>query len=275
MPKSESKPSQLAWVYISAIAFLVVMAGVVAYVAFAGQLTAIPNWLYYLLLIPAGLAAAAFLSGAMRSHAKFTGQGSYGTIELAGPAVVAGLVVVGGFLLANRATTFALTVRTHGPGGPSAIIREGTLTLDLGQDRRTASIGPDGQVVFAEVPAALAGEKVRLIPNVPGYRAKDDEAITIPVSHVIDLALERQTYATPVTGIVTDARNRVVRGASVSINGGMVSAETDASGRFSMTVPLAPGSVVPIQVLVNGSIIYDSQVTVAEQPPLRLKVARQ
>jgi carboxypeptidase family protein len=272
MADSPSRVSQLLWIYISGAAFVLMLLGMVAYIAYAGQLTFIPNWLYYVLLLPGGLAAAAFLHGAMRSHAKFTGKMSYGTVQLAGPSVVAALFVVGGFLFANRATTFALTVRTHGPDGPSDIIRTGTVTLDLGQDRRTAPIGQDGRVVFAEVPASLSGESVRLIPDVQGYAAKSDEPVAIPAGHVLDLALVRKTYATPVSGTVTDAKQRLVPGALVSFNGGMASATTDASGRFALTLPLPPGTVVPVIVSINGRIVYDSNVTVAEQPALRLLV---
>ncbi len=275
MAKSSSTVRPLVWVYVSAAAFLVTLLGAVAYVVFAGQLSFIPNWLYYLMLFPVGLAAAAFLSGALRSHAKFTGKLSYGTIELTGPAVVAGLVIVGGLLLANRETTFSLTVRVYGPGGPADLVHSGSVMLDLGQSRRSAPISADGQVVFAEVASSLAGEAIRLIPDVPGYEAAGADPVRIPASHVVDLALKRVVYATPMSGVVTDANDRVVRDAVVSFGGGVATDSTDASGRFALSVPYAPGTVVPVSVEKGGRILLDNTVTVAEQPALRLRITRE
>lgn len=272
MARSERSLSSSAALIVSVGGFVVVLACAVAYIAYAGQLNFIPDWLYYLVLLVAGLAAATFLHRVLRSHAKLTGKLSYGTVELTGPSVVALLVVVGGFTLAKRDTTFALTVRVHGPGGPADIVREGSVTLDLGQDRRTAAVGPDGRVVFAEVPSIRAGERIRIIPEVPGFEAESDTAIAIPPHRVIDLALARRTYATSVRGTVTDARNRVVPNALVSFNAGAASTATDSAGRFSLTVPMAAGSVVPVTVTVDGQVVYDNNVTVAEQPALRLRI---
>lgn len=263
------------WLYVSAVALLVTLSGAVAYVAYAGQLSFIPNWLYYLLLLPLGFAAAAFLSGAMRSHAKFTGKVSYGTLELTGPAVVAGVVIAGGLLFANRETTFSLTVRVHGPAGPSDVVRAGSVTLDLGQSRRSAPISADGQAIFAEIPSSLAGESIRLIPDVSGYEAGSDDPVSIPSSHVVDLALRRAVYATTVSGVVTDADDRTVSGAVVSFGGGAATASTDASGHFAVSVPFAPGSMVALSVAKDGRILIDNTVTVAEQPPLRLRIGRE
>ena len=58
--------------------------------------------------------------------------------------VVFALVVAGG-LLANQTTTFPLTVRVHGPGGPADVIRQGKLTVDLGDVRRDADINSRGE----------------------------------------------------------------------------------------------------------------------------------
>jgi hypothetical protein len=275
MAKSSSRVRPLVWVYVSAAAFLVTLLGAVAYVVFAGQLSFIPNWLYYLMLFPVGLAAAAFLSGALRSHAKFTGKLSYGTIELTGPAVVAGLVIVGGMLLANRETTFALTVRVSGPGGPADLVRTGSVMLDVGQSRRSAPISADGQVVFAEVASSLAGEAIRLIPDVPGFEAGSADPVRIPANHVVDLALKRVVYATPMSGVVTDANDRIVSGAVVSFGGGAATDSTDARGHFALSVPFAPGTVVPVSVEKGGRILLDNTVTVAEQPALRLRITRE
>ena len=126
MTRPESTLPTMKWVYITGVAFVVTLLAVIGFVAFAGRVR-MPNGLYFIILIPLGLAAAAFLFGAMRSHATYSGKSPYGTLELSGPVVVLALVVLGG-MMANRAETFALTVRVHGPGGPADIVREGRLT---------------------------------------------------------------------------------------------------------------------------------------------------
>ena len=271
-PSQPPRITQLKWVYISGAAFLVTLLSVVGLIAFAGQLTFIPNSLYFVVLIPLGLAAAAFLAGAMRSHAKFSGKMSYGTIELAGPVVVFGLVVLGGLLLANPVATFPLTVRVHGPGGQSDIVRQGTLMVDLGADRRTKPIGAEGEVVFAGIPAALVGKPIRLLPDVPGYRPHSDEPVVIPEDHIIELELGRLESATRVRGTVLDSADRTVRNAILSFDGGSVIATSDTLGSFTALIPMEPGNVVVVTVTLKGRLVYDESITLAESPPLKIRI---
>ncbi len=272
MATPSSKIHPLKWVYISGAAFVVALACAVALIAFAGRLSFIPNSLYFVILIPLGLAAAGFLFGAMRSHAKFSGQMSYGTLELAGPVVVFGLVVLGGLFLANPTTTFALTVRVFGPGGQADIIRQGQVTADLGPRRDTRPINAEGEVVFADIPTALAGQPIRLLPDVPGYRLRNSEPVVIPDDHIVELELERPDVSTTVRGVVFDARDRTVSNATISFNGGSVTSVTDTLGSFSAELPMAAGQVVPITVTLKGQIVYDDNITVAESPALRIRI---
>jgi hypothetical protein len=150
-PSPKSAPD-LVWVYITGAAFVlaIVLAGL--FIAFADRLTFVSNAVYYILLMPIALAAAAFLFGAMRSHARYKGQASLGTLQLSGPVVVFALVLLGGLLLANPAATSSLTVRLYGSADRADLVTDGEVVLDLGDDRRTRAVGPDGQVTFAQVP---------------------------------------------------------------------------------------------------------------------------
>jgi hypothetical protein len=272
MASPASKIHPLKWVYISGVAFLVALACAVALIAFAGRLSFIPNSLYFVILIPLGLTAAGFLFGAMRSHAKFSGKMSYGTLELAGPVVVFGLVVLGGLFLANPTTTFALTVRVFGPGGQADIIRQGTVTADLGPRRDTRPINAQGEVVFADIPTALVGQPIRLLPDVPGYRLRTTDPLVIPDDHVLELELLRPESSTTVRGVVFDSHNRTVGNATVSFNGGSVTTVTDDLGSFSAALPVDAGQIVPITVTLKGRIVYDDNITVAETPALKIKI---
>jgi hypothetical protein len=272
MTSPAAKIHPLKWVYISGAAFVVALACAVALIAFAGRLSFIPNSLYFVILIPLGLTAAAFLFGAMRSHAKFSGKMSYGTLELAGPVVVFGLVVLGGLFLANPVTTFALTVRVFGPGGQADIIRRGTVTADLGPRRDSRPINGEGEVIFADIPAALVGQPIRLLPDVPGYRLRNADPVVIPDDHIIELELLRPEASTKVRGVVFDSHNHTVGNATISFNGGSVTTVTDTLGTFSADLPVDPGQIVPITVTLKGRIVYDDNITAAETPALRIRI---
>lgn len=272
MNRPPPKIAPMKWVYFTGAVFLLLFAAVIAFILAAGRLT-IPNGLYYFILILLGLGAAGFLFGAMRSFARYKGQSSYGNLELGGPVVVLALVVIGGFY-ANRAATFSLTVRVHGPGGPADVIREGRLIADLAGVRRSTEIGSDGEVVFADVPAALDGQPVRLIPEVPGYEPPTSDLSVIPESHIIELALARKLYATPMHGTVRDGTGRLIRNAALNFNGGTATAVSDASGNFTAVIPMGPGKVIPLTVTVGGKVVYDENVTVAEEPALVIVIKK-
>ncbi|MBC7564471.1 MAG: hypothetical protein H7305_16355 [Gemmatimonadaceae bacterium] len=273
MPPTTSPPDTMKWVYISGAAFVLTLGAVAAFVLSANRLR-MPNGLFFVILIPLGLTAAAFLFGAMRSHATYKGTSSYGTLELGGPVVVLCLVVLAG-MKANSAETFALTVRVHGPGGVSEVVREGRVTADLGGVRRTAIIGSEGEVVFGDVPADLDGTAVRIFATVPGL-ARDSAAtpITIPPSHVIELGLVAQRYRTVMRGTVRDDAGRVVSRATIDVGAGAATAVTDSAGNFSVAVETAPGIAVPLTVSLQGRVVFDNTVTVAAEPPLRIVVTR-
>jgi hypothetical protein len=73
--------------------------------------------LYYLVLLPMGLAASGFLFGVLRSYARYSGKQLGGMLELGGPIVAFLLVVILGFVLVKPITTFPMTVYVHGEAG--------------------------------------------------------------------------------------------------------------------------------------------------------------
>ena len=273
MTATKSPADSMKWVYISGASFLLTLAAVAAFVLSADRLR-MPNGLFFVILVPLGLTAAAFLFGAMRSHATWKGTSSYGTLELGGPVVVLCLVILAG-MKANTAETFALTVRVHGPGGASDVVREGRVTADLGGVRRTAVIGSEGEVVFGEVPADLDGTAVRIFATVPGLTSDSGaKPVTIPGSHVIELGLVSQSYRTVMRGTVRDERGLVVPRATIDVGAGGATTLTDSAGNFSVAVGTPPGTVVPLSVSLQGRVLFDNTVTVAQEPALRIVVTR-
>jgi hypothetical protein len=152
---------------IAAIAMLFVLIRFSPSLAADGTLDRI----YFLLLVILGLASAAFLFGAMRSYATFTGKVLSGTLELGGPAVIAGLIIIGGFLLAPSTSTFSITARVHDEQGTP--ISGGNLMLYIGPDTRTAPINANGEADFKEIPSKFRTTTSRLLIAGNEYRLAD------------------------------------------------------------------------------------------------------
>jgi hypothetical protein len=126
--------------------------------------------LYYLVLLPLGLAVAAFLFGVLRSYAQYRGEVLSGTLELGGPVVVFCLVVLVGLSVRNP-ESFLATVFVHGEGGMQDLpLRgQGFVVLDLGPDRRREPIGEKGQAFFPGIPASFRDQEVPVWVEAEGY----------------------------------------------------------------------------------------------------------
>jgi hypothetical protein len=150
------------------------------------------------------------------------------------------------------------------------VLREGRITVDLGDVRRHADINSSGEVTFPGVSSDLEGTDITILTDVPGFEWKPAVPVTIPADHVISLGLVPREYATALRGSVRTADGRVVRDATITVGAGSHTATTDEQGNFSVVVPLAPGTVVGLAVTVDGRVVFDEDITVAEQPALRI-----
>lgn len=272
MADETQSSTDLTWVYISAAAFVLALAAAGLFIAFADRLAIISNAVYYILLMPIALAAAAFLFGAMRSHARYRGIAPKGTLQLGGPIVVFCMVLLGGLLLANPVSTSSITIRLHGPEGRGQLITHGEVMLDLGDDRRTRSVGPDGQVTFAQVPVQFLSGEVTVIPRVDGYRSREPGPYRISATRVIELAMEPLPDSTTVTGAVFDGHGPVAD-ALVNFNHGQAVGRTDDNGNFRVVIPLAAGRVVPVTVTLDGQTVYDDNYVISDAMGLRIAIA--
>ncbi|HEV7668998.1 MAG TPA: TIR domain-containing protein [Thermoanaerobaculia bacterium] len=192
--------------------------------------------LYYVLLLPLGLGAAAFLFGAMRSYASFRGKAFGGVLELGGPVVVFCLVVLGGFKLVPPITPFALTVFVHGPGGVHDLpLRgKGVVILDLGPDRRREAIGEKGQAQFASIPATFRGQEIAVGLEADGFDLGESSRQARLDSEV--LYLEAKPRPFKIRGRVLGGDGRPVPGARLRL-GDLPPFFSDPDGRFSLEVP--------------------------------------
>jgi SEFIR domain/Carboxypeptidase regulatory-like domain len=242
-PSSEGALSQERWreiaLYgvISLISFLcgVVLLGLMILNAdLLGRLGLTGN-LYYLVLLPMGLAAAGFLFGVLRSYARYRGKQLGGMLELSGPIVAFLLVVILGFVLVKPITTFPMTVYVHGEASRQDIVlrNSGYVLLDLGGDRRRQPIGADGQAYFHEIPANFLGQEVPISVDSDAFEVIETKQKLRLDGSSIYLPVQRK--AGHLSGWVKDEKGNPVPGATVNIAG--LSKVTDSAGYFEFDIP--------------------------------------
>lgn len=197
--------------------------------------------LYYIVLLPLGLAAAAFLFGVFRSYARYTGKALNGKLELGGPIVGFALVVIGGFYLPKPTPeAFSVTVMVHGENGSHDLVlrNSGVVWITLGTDLRQEKIGDKGQADFKNVPASFRGQEVPVSVEANGFELLKPKALYALGSGSVDVTVRRK--AALLTGSVRDTAGRPVTTATVRVR--EVQVDADLAGRFKLTILGSDGS---------------------------------
>jgi hypothetical protein len=191
--------------------------------------------LYYIVLLPMGLAAAGFLFGVLQSFARYGGKQLGGMLELGGPIVGFALVVIGGFVLVPNVATFPLTVYVHGKDGPHDLVlrNSGYVVVNLGPDPRRERIGEEGQAYFPSVPANFRGQELLFGLESDAFELSDPKQ-----KHRLDgngIYLSVQRKAGHLSGRVQDQNGNPIPGAAIHVAG--VSKITDSAGHFEFAIP--------------------------------------
>ena len=259
MPKAAVKPvlekqeqglSAAGYALAALIGLLVAVGLLLFYVYQVPKMvqSGVQNQVFYILLLPWGLACAAFLFGTMRSIAKFTHKRLGGALELGGPVVLFCLVVAGGFKLVPSAPeAFDLTVRAHSTSQP--IIKQGKITIDLDNTRRTEEIASNGEANFKGIPAKLKGTSVKVLAQVTGY--KEDWQSEKLSGNTLDMNLKPLDH---LNGIITNPPKDWDK-LRVQIVGQSNEAKVDKSGQFELPVSATENGQVDLLVS-DGSNQY-------------------
>lgn len=268
MTNKNKKIPSLTWVYVSGVIFLISIILSVLLIIFSNKLNTfgITSSFYYIILIPLGLCSAAFLFGALNSLAEYTGNAVYGKLKLSGPVVIFCLVIIGGFYFAKPESTFLLTVRIQTI--ENKIIDKGFVTAYLGSQGIKHEIGENGEVFFSDIPSKFSGKEINFRIDVDGYQLTKIEPMHIPENKIIYLQLERRKDSTVVRGTVIDSNGNTISNILIDFESGLASAITDASGRFSATIPRPVGSSILLIASKNGRIGYNEYVTIPENNSL-------
>lgn len=271
MPTPRRAPSHLTYASISAAAFLLALVAAAVLVSLSDRFSRLSTAAYYLLLLPVALAAAAFLFGALRSHARYRGEVARGSLELGGPVVVFVMVMLGGVFLASPESTANVTVRLSSTAGPEDRISTGEVVLDLGDDRRTRAIGPDGQATFTQVPVQFLNGELGVVARVDRYRMASPGPYPVSPLGIVEVALEPVRPETVVMGTIVDPTGPV-EGATVNFAHGAATAVTDRNGNFRLTLPFERTAQVPVMVTVAGRVVYNDSYVVSPEQGLRVRL---
>ena len=174
---------------------------------------------------------------------------------------------------------FDLTVFVHGEAGRHVVPlrNHGRVSLDLGADRRSESIGDKGEARFVGIPADMRDREVTIALESDGYEFTGPmAAIELSQEAVYVVARARRLHF---TGEISDAQGQPLPQARVSIAG--FSAHTDADGRFDIVLPAdLPEGNRGVTITANGFEPWRGQampgsnplqVRLATSPPTKTK----
>ena len=267
-------PQILLYALVSACSFLMGMAILAVMVWKAETLARYGLFgdVFYVLLIPLGLAAACFLFGVLRSAAIYSGKALGYQITLGGPIVAAALVVWGGFHVpAPAAPVFTATVYVHGPGGPQDRPLRGTgqLVMDVGGAPRPANIDASGAAYFPGIVAALKGKPVNIVVDAPGFERAGSEPLTLAED---GMYLPVRRSGAHVVGRIQDVRGNPILGAAVNLAG--YATRTDQDGFFQVDIAgdrVAPSMTIDVRATGFNPV---SLPVVADGNPIRINLKR-
>ncbi len=257
------------YLIVSAVGLVLAIALLLFLVFGSGRILAagLDHRVFYVLLVPLGLSAAAFAFGAMNSSGTFTGEGTK-KVSLAGPAMFAALVVVGGFFLVPDGGTYTLAVRVDDSSAGRAV-PGARVTLDWGAQRLTQTTDESGQASFLGLPRG--GTDIRVSVEAAGYLPARQSLDEVPTNPVLRLTLEPAAIATALRGTVLDSSGTPLPGVLLNFDSGLASDTTDGSGNFAVTLPHAAGSLVSVIGVRDGIVGLNTEFVLAEGPPIVLR----
>jgi hypothetical protein len=271
MPTDKSSISAFKWVIISGIGFILFLATAFLFGIYSDKLNFINTSAYFFLLIPLALVCAAFLFGALRSHAKYSGKAYGGTLELGGPVVVLTLIILLGFKFRPTEKEFSYTINFFEASDTTEVIKDGSVELFFGTARLAKNIS-EGQSVFNELPSVYKGKEATLITKAKGYITKR-QAVSMPFGNVAqNVFLEKIKDSVSVHGLVKDAQKRPVKNASLVFADGFLKTTSDDYGNFNVVMPFKDGEEVPLRIYIKEKLAYDNLVVLSNKASLTIQL---
>lgn len=241
----------MAYAVISLVGFLLGAALLLLFVGWAEKLIrlGLDEKVFYVLLLPLGLCAAAFLFGAMNSFAAHRGQVLSGRLTLGGPAVIFVLVVFTGLQLVPKTAPFSMTVFAHEVGNPAARLTSGTLKLTYGDVTVSGDLDQNGRATYTSIPRTYLGQKAYFALESRAHMLAEPAREHTLAEGSLYLPVKINDSLVTILGRVSDESGRQPLGdAQVMVDGH--SASSDTTGVFKLVMPagkLSPSYSVLVQ----------------------------
>ena len=271
MPAKKEPISAFTWVIISAIGFVIFLTTAFLFGIYSDKLNFVNPSAFFFLLIPLALVCAAFLFGAMRSHAKYTGKVYAGTLELGGPVVVLALIILLGFKFRPMEKEFSYTINVFDGRDTTEVINDGVVELFFGTARVVKNIS-DGQSVFSELPWGYKGRSAILITKAKGYITKRQTVVMESGNIAQNIFIEKIKDSISIHGLIKDAQKRPVKNAVLVFADGLVKETSNAYGNFNVTMPLKDGDEVPLRIYMDDKLVYDNLVVLSNTVSLNIQL---
>lgn len=271
MQRSQNSISAYKWVIISGVGFVLFLVTAFLFGLYSDKLNFVNPSVYFFLLIPLALVCAAFLFGAMRSHAKYTGKAYSGTLELGGPVVVLALIIFLGFKFRPAENEFSYTINVFETGDTTEVIRDGSVELFFGTARLAKNIS-EGQTVFTALPSAYKGKNATVIIKSPGYAARRQTVVMPQASIAENIFIEKIKDSVSIRGLLKDANRRPVKDAELVFANGLLKTTSDSYGNFSATMPFKDGQEVPLRIYIKDELKYDNLVLLSNSVSLNIQL---
>lgn len=255
------------WVFVTVGGFILFMGLAILLVVYGKKLE-ITTPVYFFLLVVAALSATGFLTGALRSQAKYSGKVYNGKLYLSGPALVFIVIVFIGYKFrpVEKQGPLTLTVNLYGPAGRGETITTGSVKVMFNGDARVENITSEGQVIFGQIDPSFRNKEIRIIPQVEKYFLRSgDTTVVLPDNEfaVVDVQLQKKEEKTIVRGLITSENGVPVNNAMVNFLFFGKSVTTNEQGSFEIELPLPEGAETEVAIYVQNIIRYRNKMTVS------------
>lgn len=236
----QKQQSPLFYAMVSLTAFIIGIGLLFLFIFKAGDLVAqgVDGKVFYILLLPLGLSASAFLFGVMSSYAAFKGKvlGS-GILRLGGPVVLFLIVIILGFELVPDTTPFDFSIFLRDAGGKAVLTGIGEVRIKLENELKSDSIDEKGCVNFKRIPANFKNTEVIVELEAPGWQFGNGKTViycTLEGNNAT-LIIDRDDSLCCIFGSVSNGEGKAIVGAKITIKD--IQTSTGNDGLFSLSIP--------------------------------------
>lgn len=191
----------------------------------------------YSCYLPLGLAAAAFLFGAMRAYASYTGKVLSGRLEIIGPAVVFFLVIILGFVLIPATRAFDFTLFLQDAEGKTVLKNQGMVRIIFDNNAVTNRVDENGTVNFKGIHPKFMNQEVPVeLEAGGGWRFVNHKVSTTCLlkGNNAVLAIERFDLG-KLSGTIMDEGGHFIEKAKVVVKD--LATFTNENGWFTLEIP--------------------------------------